>query len=157
ASNPLIHKQIRERRYILHKSSLWQGEFIRHPAPTEELKRDHPHPIMLRLEGGIPYITSLLIFLILIPIFMFVPRANVVTEKLPWLLTTIATILKLIWSTMEMDVRLMQPFYILSRRNAPPRTLTLDYMGTMPGIVCIKAFFNKHYLVALVGVCSLLT
>ncbi|KAF2097084.1 hypothetical protein NA57DRAFT_66780 [Rhizodiscina lignyota] len=157
ASNHLIHKQIRERRYILHKSSLWQGEFIRNPAPTEEIKPEHPHPIMLRLEAGIPYILSLFAFVVLIPVFMFVPRANVVTEKLPWLLTTIATVLKLIWSTMEMDVRMMEPFYILSRRNAPARTLTLDYTGEMPGVICVKALKNKHYLVAVVGLCSLLT
>lgn len=157
SSNQLIHKQIRERRYILHKSSLWQGEFIRHPASTEEIKPEHPHPIMLRLEAGIPYIISLLLFIMLIPIFMFVPRANVVTEKLPWLLTTIATVLKLIWSTMEMDTRMIEPFYLLSRRAAPARTLTLDYTGTMPGVICVKAWLNKHYLVALVGLCSLLT
>lgn len=157
ASNHKIHKQIRERRYILHKSALWQGEFIRHPAPAEEQKPEHPHPPMLRLQYGIPYISSLMLFMILIPVFMFVPKANVVTEKAQWLLITLATLLKLVWSTMEMDVRMVQPWYLLSRRRAPARTLTLDYMGTMPGVICVKAFVNKHYLVAVVGLCSLLT
>ncbi|GME36895.1 hypothetical protein BKCO1_2000271 [Neofusicoccum parvum] len=112
---------------------------------------------MLTLKGGIPYICFIIIVMILLPVFLFQPNANIVTEKVPFLLTAIGTIIKLLWGTLDMDVRIVEPFYILSRRNAPPRTLTLDYTGTMPGYLPVKAFFNRHYLVALVGVGAIMT
>ncbi|KAL1622901.1 hypothetical protein SLS56_008582 [Neofusicoccum ribis] len=158
APQHLIHSQLAHRRYILHKSSLWQGEYIRNNR-TEEVteKFEPPHPLMLTLKGGIPYICFIIIVMILLPVFLFQPNANIVTEKVPFLLTAIGTIIKLLWGTLDMDVRIVEPFYILSRRNAPPRTLTLDYTGTMPGYLPVKAFFNRHYLVALVGVGAIMT
>lgn len=158
APQRVIHKQLANRRYILHKSSLWQGEYIRNDR-TEEVteKFECPHPLMLTLKGGIPYISSMIIVTILLPIFLFQPKANVVTEKIPFLLTAIGTTIKLLWGTLEMDVRIVEPFYILSRRNAPPRTLTLDYTGTIPGYFPVKAFLNQHHLLALVGVGAVMT
>lgn len=153
APQHVIHKRLAHRRYILHKSSLWQGEYIRNSG-TENANEEFecPHPLMLTLKGGIPYIIGMIIVMILLPIFLFQPHANVVTEKLPFLLTALGTIIKLLWGTLEMDVRIVEPFYILSRRNAPPKTLTLDYTGTIWGYSPVKAFLNGHYLVALVGV-----
>ena len=43
------------------------------------------------------------------------------------------------------------PFYILAQRKAPAKTLTLDYTGTNPIFLPLKALMNRHYLVALVG------
>jgi len=152
-----IHKQLRHRRYILHKSSLWQGEFIRN---STERVREHgtdPRPLMLRLRAGVPYISFMILFAISIPIFMFNDGANVVTEKIPFFLTAIATIIKLIWGTMNNDIRMLEPFYLLSLHKAPPRTLTLDYTGTNPIFLPFKAALNKQYLVAIVGLGSILT
>lgn len=158
APTPVIHKQLAHRRYILHKSSLWQGEYIRNTR-TEEVteKFENPHPLMLTLKGGIPYICGLIIVMVLLPLFLFQPNANIVTEKIPFLLTAIGTVIKLLWGTIDMDVRIVEPFYILSRRNAPPRTLTLDYTGTPPGYLPIKAFLNRHYLVSAVGIGAVMT
>lgn len=156
ADATIIHKQLRNRRYILHKSSLWQGEYIRQNTKLEDYKVD-PHPFMLTLRAGVPYIIFMLTFAIVIPVFMFVPRANTVTEKVPFLLTAIATIIKLIWGTLDCDVRMIEPFYILSRRHAPPRTLTLDYTGMMPGWLTIRSLLNGHYLVSLVGLGAIST
>ncbi|OJD39998.1 uncharacterized protein BKCO1_2000271 [Diplodia corticola] len=154
----VIHKQLAHRRYLLHKSSLWQGEYIRNTR-TEEVteKFENPHPLMLTLKGGIPYICGIIVVMVLLPVFLFQPEANIVTEKIPFLLTAIGTIIKLLWGTLEMDVRIVEPFYILSRRNAPPRTLTLDYTGTMPGYLPVQAFFNRHYLVSAVGIGAVMT
>jgi hypothetical protein len=152
-----IHKQLRHRRYILHKSSLWQGEFIRNS--TERI-REHgtdPRPLMLRLRAGVPYLSFMILFAISIPLFMFNDRANVLIEKIPFLLTAIATLIKLLWGTMNCDIRMLEPFFILSKRHAPPRTLTLDYTGTNPLWLPIKSLMNKHYLVAIVGFGSILT
>ncbi|KAH7045191.1 hypothetical protein B0J12DRAFT_577150 [Macrophomina phaseolina] len=158
APQQVIHQQLAHRRYILHKSSLWQGEYIRNDR-TEEVTEifECPHPLMLTLKGGIPYICGIVIVMILLPVFLFQPNANIVTEKVPFLLTALSTIIKLLWGTLDMDVRIVEPFYILSRRNAPPRTLTLDYTGTVPGYLPVKAFLNRHYLVALVGVGAIMT
>jgi len=67
----------------------------------------------------------------------------------------VATVLKLIWSTFEADVRLIEPFYQLSKGNATPQnSLTLDYQSTVYGWMPIRAALNGHFLVALVGLSS---
>lgn len=151
-----IHKKLRHRRYILHKSSLWQGEWI---AKNTEKIHEHgidPRPLMLRLRAGVPYMCFMVSFWISIPIFMFLDGANNVTEKLPFLLTTLAIMVKLLWGTLNNDIRMLEPFLRLTRRNAPAKTLTLDYTGTNPIFLPVKAMLNKHYLVAAVGVGAIL-
>ncbi|KAF2453334.1 hypothetical protein BDY21DRAFT_356389 [Lineolata rhizophorae] len=163
-SHNAIHQQLKHRRYILHKSSLWQGEYIRNTAAARgaddvagNKKLRNPHPRMLTLQAGVPYIVSLLIFAGLLPVFIFNERANKVTDAAPWLLVLLATGLKLLWSTLECDVRMVEPFYILSERQAPAKTLTMDYTGTMPGWLPIKAAIGRNFLVALVGLGAILT
>ncbi|KAJ4350216.1 uncharacterized protein N0V89_008837 [Didymosphaeria variabile] len=151
-----IHKQLRHRRYILHKSSLWQGEYIRTVREKIPDTGSDPRPLMLRLKAGIPYICYLILFAVVLPIFLFVKPAQVVTDKLPFLLTTLATIVKLLWNTLNGDIRTLQPYHILAQREAPAKTLTLDYTGTNPIVLPFKALINKHYIVFLVGVGSIL-
>ncbi|KAF2743108.1 hypothetical protein M011DRAFT_461908 [Sporormia fimetaria CBS 119925] len=152
-----IHKQLRHRRYILHRSSLWQGEYISNSHDKIEEHSTDPRPLMLRLRAGVAYITFIILFIITIPLLIFVEGATKVTETLPFFLTTLAIAIKLLWGTLNSDVRMLEPFLILSRRHAPPETLTLDYTGTNPLFLPIKAFLNKHYLVALVGIGAILT
>ncbi|KAI9704224.1 MAG: hypothetical protein M1836_007085 [Candelina mexicana] len=152
-----IHERLKHRRYILHKSSLWQGEYIKHSTEAiDKRKVENPHPLMLRLRAGVPFITFLVAFIAFIPSLMFT-KMNVVAQKLPWLPTAIATIVQLIWSTLDCDVRMIEPFYILSLRGAPSKTLTLDYSGDPWGYMPLKAIKNGHFLVALVGFGSVLT
>ncbi|KAI9783527.1 MAG: hypothetical protein M1839_003697 [Geoglossum umbratile] len=147
-----IHKRLRNRRYVLHKSSLWQGEYVRNQDQRSERRKvQNPHPLMLRKKAGIPYIMSIAAFMGVIPVLVFNTKANTVTEKAPWLLTAGAVVIKLMWNTLECGIRMMEPFYILSRRHAPSKTLTLDYTGTIPGVMPIVALRNGHFLVALVG------
>ncbi|KAF2135393.1 uncharacterized protein K452DRAFT_196495, partial [Aplosporella prunicola CBS 121167] len=158
APKRVIHKQLAHRRYILHKSSLWQGEYIlSNNEEYETQKGDNPVPLMLTLKAGIPYLSGMLLFMVSLPVFLFQPKANLATEKVPFLLTALATVIKLLWGTITTDVRVLEPFYILSRRHAPARTLTLDYAGTTPGYLPLKALLNRHYLVALVGAGALMT
>lgn len=152
ASEAAIHSRLKRRRYNLHKSTIWQGEVIKaNDQPIEQRTATSPHPMMLRLVAGVPYIVFLLAFMGFIPVVMWVPRVNVIVDRLPWFLTTVASVIKVLWNTLDSDVRMMEPFYLLSRRGAPSSTLTLDYTGTIPGWLPIKALTARHYLVALVG------
>lgn len=152
-----IHKQLRHRRYILHKSSLWQGEYIRNAKEKVPDTGSDPRPLMLRLKAGIPYICFLIILAAVLPVFLFVERVQVVTKKLPFFLTALATIVKLLWNTVNGDIRTVEPYHILAQRRAPAKTLTLDYTGVNPLLLPFKALMNRHYIVALVGVGSILT
>ena len=157
ANHHEIHERLKQRRYILYKSCLWQGEYIKHGAERiDHGKVRNPHPIMLRLFTGIVFILAMLAFLGFIPVVMFTP-ANIVTNKLPWLLTALATMIKLIWGALECDVRTIEPFYILSRRHAPSSVLTLDYTAAAYGYLPIRAFLDRNYLVALIGFGSVMT
>ncbi|RMZ71662.1 DUF3433 domain [Pyrenophora seminiperda CCB06] len=151
-----IHKQLRRRRYILHKSSLWQGEYISNSKEKIHEQDADPRPLMLRLRVGVPFVGFLIAFTIIVPIFTFVEVAATITEKLPWIMTGLATIIRISWNTMNADVRMLQPFYMLWLRHAPANTLTLDYAGTNPLWLPIEAFVNGHYLVMLVAFGSIL-
>ncbi|KAF2633744.1 hypothetical protein BU25DRAFT_327586 [Macroventuria anomochaeta] len=151
-----IHKQLRQRRYILHKSSLWQGEYIRNSKEKPHEHSADPRPLMLRLTSGVAFVAYIVLFTAAIPVFTFFEPTSVVTDKLPILLTGLATIVRILWNTMNCDVRMLQPFYILSKRKAPAKTLTLDYAGTNPLFLPIIALFNRHWLVALVAFGSVL-
>ncbi|CAI6340127.1 unnamed protein product [Periconia digitata] len=146
-----IHKQLRHRRYNLHKSALWQGEFIRNSTEKIPDTGSDPRPLMLRLRAGIPYICYLFVFMVAIPSLLFIKGADIVVEKLPFLLTALATAVKVLWGTLNNDVRMLEPFYILAQGHAPPKILTLDYTGTNPIFLPVEALMNKHYLVSLVG------
>ena len=109
-----IHKRLEHRRYILHKSSIWQGQYERDKEPPPKGDHQSPHPFMLQLKFGIPFIMVLFFVLASIPIISFTP-ARIIPNRAPWLPIALATILKMIWTTLESDVRLIEPFYRLSK------------------------------------------
>ena len=153
-----IHKRLQHRHYVLYKSSIWQGEWssTNEKFQDSERKLTSPHPMMLRTSAAVPFLLYMGFCLAAVPIITLTP-ARVVPNAAPWLPIVVATALKLFFSTFEADVRLMEPFYILSKGNAAPEnSLTLDYQSTGYGIMPFKALLNRHYLVALVGLCSVL-
>ncbi|OAP59425.1 hypothetical protein AYL99_06723 [Fonsecaea erecta] len=153
-----IHKRLAHRRYVLYKSSIWQGEWSSKSEPPQDSERKltSPHPLMLQMRAGIPFLAFMIFCLVSVPVITLT-KARVVPNAAPWLPILIATGLKLFFSTFESDVRLMEPFYQLSRGNArPENSLTLDYQATVYGIMPFKALFNRHYLLVLVGVSSVL-
>jgi len=162
ASPDMIHKQLKTHRYSLRNSSLAPEEKIpltqdeKDKYDTQVPRRENPHPLMLRLVSGIPFIIGMIAFMVLIPIILFEKNANIVTDKAPWLLTGLAVCIKLTWGTLETDVRMIEPFYILSKRHASPKVLTLDYTAMAFGWMPIRAFLNGHILVGLVGLGSVL-
>ncbi|KAK5221065.1 hypothetical protein LTR72_006623 [Exophiala xenobiotica] len=158
ATRGKIHRRLQHRRYLLYKSSVWQGEWspTSDPPHDSEKKLTSPHPIMLRLEFGIPFLLFMVFCLAAVPIITLT-KARVVPNAVPWLPIVIATALKLVFSTFEADVRLVEPFYQLSKGNAKPEnSLTLDYQATVYGWITFKALFNRHYIVALVGFSSVI-
>ncbi|PHH72661.1 hypothetical protein CDD82_5858 [Ophiocordyceps australis] len=150
-----IHHRLKRNHYILRNSSLAPDDekpvsCFDHGRHDETYLPESPHPLMLQPRGWIPFMAGLTAFLIFIPVFLFTP-ADVVTDKAPWVVTALAVSLKLLWNTMETAVRMMEPFYLLSRRHAPARTLMLDYTALPFGYLPIRALFNGHMLVFAVG------
>lgn len=156
ATRGQIHKRLAHRTYVLYKSSIWQGEWN---SSVEKVSDSHsrlksPHPIALRLKSGIIFITVL--FLVIIGVFAIaLTDARVVANRASWLPILVATLIKLVWSTFEAGIRLIEPFYRLSQGNALPQdSLTLDYQATVYGWTAIRATLNGHYVVALVALTS---
>ena len=162
ATPEMIHKQLKTHRYSLRNSSLApedtkplsQADKDKYDAKIK--KYENPHPLMLRLIAGVPFILSMVAFMIFVPIVLFEKRVNIITDKIPWLVTLLAVGIKLAWGTLETDVRMIEPFYILSKRHASPKVLTLDYTSMAFGWMPIQAFLNGHVLVGLVGLGSVL-
>lgn len=150
-----IHHKLKHHRYILRNSSLAPDD--ENPLSSQERDKYHdhhfdqnPHPLMLRSSGGIPFVIALILFIGFIPAFLFTP-ADVVTDKAPWVITAMAVGLKLSWGALETAIRMMEPYYILSKRHAPSKTLTLDYTAVPFGYLPLQALFNGHVLMFLLG------
>jgi hypothetical protein len=150
-----IHHKLKNRRYELRNSSLFSEDSMSMSARGSDKYKDahlseNPHPLMLRKEGCIPFIVGVVLFLALIPVFLFTP-ASVITYKAPWVITALAVCIKLGWGSLETSIRVFEPYYILSKRHAPPKTLTLDYTAMPFAVVALRALFNRHWIVFLVG------
>ena len=156
ATRAQIHKRLQHRRFVLHRSSIWQGEW----TPATEAMQDSqhrmesPHPPMLQLKYGLPFLGCMVFGLVAVPVIALTD-ARVIPNTVPWLPILLATLLKLAFTTFESDVRMIEPFYQLSRGNSlPQNSLTLDYQGTVYGWIVVKAGLNRHFLVSLVGLAS---
>ncbi|KID71640.1 hypothetical protein MAN_01239, partial [Metarhizium hybridum] len=150
-----IHQKLKYNRYMLRNSSLAPDN--ENPATSQERERyedvhlsENPHPLMLRLAGFIPFAIALWGFMGFIPAFLFT-EADVVSDKAPWFVTAVAVCLKMSWNSLETAVRMMEPYYILSKRHAPSVLLTLDYTAMPFGYLPIKALLNGHTVMFLVG------
>jgi len=150
-----IHHKLKHHRYLLRNSSLTPDD--ENPASSQDREKyegthfsQNPHPAMLRPASSIPFIIALVLFTGFIPAFLFTP-AEVVTEKVPWLATAMAVGLKLGWTSLETAVRMMEPYYILSKRHAPSKILTLDYTALPFAYMPLRALFNGHFIMFLLG------
>lgn len=150
-----IHQKLKHNRYMLRNSSLTPDD--ENPATSQERDRyedvhlsENPHPLMLRPAGFIPFAFALWGFMGFVPAFLFT-EADVVTDKAPWFVTAVAVCLKMSWNSLETAVRMMEPYYILSKRHAPSVILTLDYTAMPFGYLPIRALLNGHGVMFLVG------
>ncbi|RLL94368.1 hypothetical protein CFD26_103372 [Aspergillus turcosus] len=153
-----IHAKLRHRRYILYKSTIWQGEYTHHAPPKThtQTQTQNPHPIILRPIPLMSFMIAMAIFLPFIPAIAYTPLETI-AHSTPWLPILIGTTIKQLWSTLEFNVKMLQPFHTLAHGRArPDQTLTLDYQGTPYGALVLQALLNKHYLVALAGTGSIL-
>lgn len=163
ATDNEIHKKLRHRRYVLYKSSIWQGEYMKYTQDLSsqyeqqqrrQKKETSPHPMVLRKGPGIAFLVYLAVLALLIPFFTYT-NANAVVQVLPWLPVLLAIIAKQMWNTLEFAIKMLEPFYALSQGNArPENTLTLDYQGTPYGLLPFQAILSKHYLVFTIGIGS---
>lgn len=162
SSPGVIHKKLRNHRYELRDSSLRPidnynpSELEIHKYDENYKKPSNPHPLMPRLAAGIPFISFVVLFLLFLPIVLFT-GSSVITDNASWVITALVVVVKLLWNSPETDMRMLEPFFILSRRHAPPSVLTMDYTSIAWGIMPIRAFINGHFLLCLVGVGSVLT
>ena len=155
-----IHEKLGHRRYILYKSTIWQGEYIKQSThtnkETETRKPQNPHPIILRTASLLAFIAFMTICLPFIPAISYTSLTSI-THTLPWLPILVATLIKQLWATLEFAIKMMEPFHSLSLGNARPEsTLTLNYQGVPYGLLPVKAFLNKHYIVTIIGLGSIL-
>lgn len=176
ATHEDIHKKLKKHHYHLRNSSLAPMDDENRPGikANDDLARItgqvtaenqtsakyhlslNPHPLMFRARGSIPFIVGISIFTIILPVFLFIPLGDV-AEKAPWALTALAVCIKLAWGALDTTTRLMEPYFILYKRHAPPRTLTLDYTAMPFAWVAIKALLNGHWLVCAVGFGTVMT
>lgn len=110
---------------------------------------------MLRSAGFVPFIITLFGFTGFVPTFLFT-KGDVVMERAPWVVTAIAVCLKMSWNAMETAVRMMEPFYILSKRHAPSMTLKLDYTALPFGYLPLRALLNGHMVMFFFGMGSIM-
>ncbi|KAK8045135.1 hypothetical protein PG993_005159 [Apiospora rasikravindrae] len=150
-----IHHKLKNHRYVLRNSSLAPDDS--YPKTTRGNEKhnefdvsENPHPLMLRAAGGVPFIIGILFFLAFVPIVLFT-NVNELTDKAPWVVTALAVCIKLAWGSLETSIRMMEPYYILSKRHAPAKTLALDYTAMPFAWVAVCALFNRHWMVFLVG------
>lgn len=166
ATHKDIHQRLAKRRYQLKNSALVpmgreesdvdvSKVVLGIPTmPVQELSANfygsiNPHPLMFRKRGALPFIVGVFLFIVLLPAFLFTPVGNFL-DVAPWTITLIAVGIKLAWGALDTTTRLMEPFYMLYRRHAPPKTLTLDYTAMPFAWVAVKALLNRHYLVSAV-------
>lgn len=161
ATHEEIHNKLRYRRYILRNSALAPDDEDPVSSQLQDEARfqhshlsENPHPLMPTAPAFVTYVVGVALFTGFVTAVVFT-EATVVTEKAPWVITALAVCVKLGWSTLDTDVRMMEPYYILSRRHAPPRTLTLDYTAMPFGYMPWRAFRNGHTLMGLVGLGSI--
>ncbi|KAG5948754.1 hypothetical protein E4U53_006159 [Claviceps sorghi] len=169
-----IHRKLKYNRYVLRNSSLAPEND--EPATSQERRgrrsklgadddddddddevylSENPHPLMLRPAGFVPFIMILSGFTGFVPAFLFT-KVDVVTEKAPWVVTAVAVCLKMSWNALDTAVRMMEPFYILSKRHAPSMTLSLDYTALPFGYLPLRALLNGHTIMFLVGMGSVM-
>lgn len=150
-----IHERLKNHRYVLRNSSLAPDRS--RPVTSKESDRykeahvsGNPHPLALRARGAIPFIGGIVLFVGFIPVVLFTPASDL-TERAPWLVTALAVGIKIGWGALETSIRMMEPYYLLSKRHAPARTLTLDYTAMPFAWFAVRALLNRHWLVFLVG------
>lgn len=160
-----IHKKLRHRRYILYKSTIWQGEYTgksddkpdTNPDSEEPGKPPNPQPFILRPSWLISFIIFMVICLPFVPAISYNLRLKQFIRQVPWLPVLVATLIKQLWSTLEFNIKMLEPFHTLAKGNArPDQTLTLDYQGTPYGAILLKSLLNHHWLVALVALGAIL-
>lgn len=150
SSDEELYNRIARRRYILYKSYLWQGEY-RHDgfdkkvaSPSESPK---PYRLALGKEMMWPLFGMALLLQLLTPLLIF-SSANVVLQRLPWILTVLGTLFKELWVQLDTFTRRTEPYWQLARGHAPSSTLTVDYTGTVIFVLPFKAWKNGHYHLA---------
>ncbi|KAL8418094.1 hypothetical protein RB594_001639 [Gaeumannomyces avenae] len=154
-----IHQKLKKRRYVLRNSSLAPDDnnktTSKQETKLEDLDKEdgiteNPHPLMLRSVGVGSLVVGIVLFLILVQVVLFT-EATVLTDQAPWVITALSVAIKMSWSGLDTDMRMMEPYYILWRRHAEAKTLTLDYTAMPFGWVAIQGALNRHFLIFFVG------
>lgn len=168
-----VHKKLQHRRYVLYKSTIWQGECTddnddnnnnndkkdndeaadgKSEKTGSQTKSPNPQPIILRSTWLISFIVFMFVCLPFVPAISFDDTLNRGVHRNQWFPVLVSALIKQLWATLQFNVKMLEPFHTLSKGNArPEQTLTLDYQGTPYGAILFKALFNKHWLVALVS------
>ncbi|KAJ6258540.1 hypothetical protein Dda_6584 [Drechslerella dactyloides] len=163
ADEKQIHDHLSKRRYRLHKMSLYLGADVAmadrpefHASKRKKIKKESPNHPIFTLLTAIPFAIFLVFVLAVMPILSFTNSGKGFIQNVPFTATFLGILIKSIWEVLDKQLRIIQPFRTLSYGNALPNILTMDYTGTIPGWVTIKAVRNRHWLLALVTLDSVL-
>jgi hypothetical protein len=69
----------------------------------------------------------------------------------------VAMVIVALWAWTDIEIKKMQPYIDLVQGDSPPqRSLLLDYTRTNNFVVWVSAFWNRHYMVGLATLITLL-
>ncbi|EPS45934.1 hypothetical protein H072_93 [Dactylellina haptotyla CBS 200.50] len=158
-----IHEHLSKRRYRLHKMSLYLGADVAmaerpefHESKRKKIKKESPNHPIFTLFTAIPLALFFVAILAIMPILSFTSSGKSFIQKVPFTAIFLGVVIKSIWEVLDKQLRIIQPFRSLNEGNSRPNILTLDYTGTIPGWVTVKAIQNRHWLLALVTFDSVL-
>ncbi|KKA31240.1 hypothetical protein TD95_002740 [Thielaviopsis punctulata] len=173
ATHPDLHRRLKSQRYMLQNNSLApnatnpplgllkRGKTLggEDDGPEKENIEDlvtptkkNPHSVFLRAPGCVFFVVFLLGIAGTVVFYQLRMHhgSNSVTQ-MPGFMTLLSICAKLLWGNLDTQVRMLEPYYILSKRHAPPKTLTLDYTAIPFGYMPVQALFNGHWIMFLVG------
>lgn len=160
-----IQRTIGHRLFCLVDSSLYEndphdcGLYPLHGKLSKTMvfhSEEGCHPTILQPKAIFALISGVLLSSALLGILTMLPLGRIVAYSAPWFQTLLLVLFNLCWERLDVAIRLLQPYYLLHQRHAPPRTLLIDYTARPALYAAFQALRQRHFVVGLVALCRIL-